>query len=357
MAALPSQILTFLLIVLIVFGLWYFRYNQLINKVEDGIYHKSFSSLASGWDENAHSCYSSAMLLIQEKVLRDPSAVSRTSSSLRKRANIQFIDESITNQTSSAWDSPFGGNFKSVKSLLQLSTHYVEFGAGTGVNLLAATQLTDFALGIEGQPTSIAHVSHNLLLNREYEWSGHTYLQRAYVHPGTDETVEQREVSGSPGCAKSTEGLSSWQVNAYSLPTILKHYEIPESRDTFISIDVSARDLCELLPSWLPWLQAMGRSKPTLYIQIASFDANDRPCSSKEFQTLSVISGLYKSIECRTRAISSGTRSCDTSTICSKGGEWWADKMNSTNFKTQNYRERNNNIILTDREKKRNMRA
>ena len=321
MANFPQQTLSLLLMVAVIFALWYMRYNQILNRIEEDIPQARHSPLPSGWDATALHAYSTAMALITDAILRDPTAVASVPGT---RGGLIYLDEltvNCSNAVARAWDHPFI-NTDIIKRILSLSTHYIGIGTDTGAALLGAARFVNFALGVEADPVTFAHLSQNLFLNRDRDWSRHTYLQQGAISPGIHNNIDQpqalggRLVAGSQ-CAPpenllraQTDNRNSqeWKVYGYTLPTVLRHYGVPETKHVFIDVNMSIDSLCKLLPTWVEWIRVM---RPTIHLTLNQVE-NIR-CSSDEYAALVEISHLYSYTKC------GAERTCD---LAIQEGKW-----------------------------------
>lgn len=196
-------------------------------------------------------------------------------------------------------------------------THYIDFGTWVGTTLFYAAQMVDMAIGIEADPVAYALVSTNLALNNDKWWAAHTFIQPGAIREGSTSSVESIQTtmsSSAPGnscsgmngllngdCDQNDTTNSSsfeWNVNAYTLPAIFAHYQVPENEKTFIKIDVESYE-CYLLPSWLEWLSALpvGR-KPTLRVEFHHMhpNLNDQGgmCLKEQYLVICEIASLYR---------------------------------------------------------------
>ena len=148
------------------------------------------------------------------------------------------------------------------------------------------------AVGFEGDPNAYAAVYANLEGNSHRIWYNHTFVYPVAVTTGHNEDGAKRVSmrSGSPGnsCSgmknlkihekSSGRGKASWDTDGYTLPHLLRLNGIPFSKDTFIKIDVESYE-CELIPSWLNWLQNYWtpNSNVSMFIILCSFPFMDKP--------------------------------------------------------------------------------
>lgn len=313
MTSFTQQTLALLLVVAVVFALWYMRYNQILNRVEQDVPHARYAPLPSGWDAVAHRAHSTAMVQITDAILRNPSAVAFVPGA---RAGLKYFDKSNNNCSNAVvrmWDNPFIG-VDIANRILSSSTHYIGFGTDTGAALLSAARRVEFALGIEADPITFAHLSHNLFLNRDWDWSGHTYLQQGAIIPGIDNNIDRPQTLGGrlprgSQCAPPEEYLKgqvggsdseAWEVYGYTLPTVLRHYGVPETKHVFIDVDVPIHNLCKLLSGWVEWIRVM---RPTLHLTLNQ--DRSKQCSPDEYAVLVELSLLYSYRKC------GAERSCD----------------------------------------------
>ena len=200
---------------------------------------------------------------------------------------------------------------------LPKSTYYVGFGTWIGVTLFYGTQLVKKAVGFEGDPTAYASVYTNLEGNSHRSWYNHTFIYPVAVRSGNEEREPKRMSMRSSGAGNSCSGMKevrtrkdnacgndmnkvSWDIDAYTLPYLLKVNGIPPSKQTFVKIDVESYE-CELIPSWLDWLKNLS-DKPTLFVSFHG--KNVRCCSKAQYDKILAVSKLYKGVYHKLKKIS-----------------------------------------------------
>lgn len=166
------------------------------------------------------------------------------------------------------------------------------FGTWIGPTLFYAAQLVEEAFGVEADPVAFARVQTNLALNMNNPWAHNVHLNPHAIGMGSTTDLEATQVAMSSAAAgNSCSGLGSvacgeasvhWKVNAYSLPALLRHWNVPSSEELFIKVDVESYE-CQLIPSWLPWIESIQGSKPAFHI---AFHGQIEKCSEEEFKAI-----------------------------------------------------------------------
>eukprot|EP00038_Savillea_parva_P012502 m.205091 g.205091 ORF g.205091 m.205091 type:complete len:361 (+) comp22784_c0_seq1:221-1303(+) len=194
--------------------------------------------------------------------------------------------------------------FREFDTWVTRAKYYVGFGTWIGPTLLYGAQFVDKAVGFEADPDAYARVQANVVLNQHRKWGAHTRVYPVAVVRGTSdkpETVSMLSnqaggscsgvaVVGRTGCGNVT---TRWKVQGFSLPTLLDMVDIPASKLTFIKIDVESFE-CELVSSWVPWLQPLGANKPT--IRVAMHGPNVRFCTNEQYEQIAKVAQMYGAV-------------------------------------------------------------
>lgn len=293
--------------------------------------------LASGWDERAEAMYAKEtsrlkkeleaatgdIAAIRAVVGLDKGIVSTVHT--KNSGPIRYFDangwarKNIDGDPTS-WEAR---TFNIFSKVLPHSSYFVDFGTWMGPTLLYATQFVDISLGIEADPVAFAQLSFNLGLNSDAAWAGHTHLQPGAVgaiSEGKDEgqTLEMQSSFAGSSCSglakvyncgdKKLENYQKWNVKAYSLQTMMKHYGIPAGPKTFIKVDVESYE-CALIPFFLDWFKNMkANEKPSMYL---SFHGQISRCTDDVYEKVVQFSKLYNHVDCGQQA-------------CTQNGSWKA---------------------------------
>ena len=269
-------------------------------------------SLPSGWDETAEKLYHTQITICAETSRATPEKIKEIT--LPPLGPFTFYAGPITGHQSpelltwyaqdiQTWEP---NTFRTYLTYLTAATHYIDFGTWVGPTLLFAAQMVEVAVGIEADPVAFAVVSYNTKLNRNRPWGDRVHLVAGGVGPGGNvNPTPQSQVMKSYGAGGSCSGFSAlaphcanekkktiqWEVNTFSLPTVMKNYHIPFLSTTFIKVDVESFE-CVLLPSWLSWIKGNKDKKPTFFI---SFHAHGK-CSDEQYKIINEIAHSFKAI-------------------------------------------------------------
>lgn len=185
--------------------------------------------------------------------------------------------------------------------------YYVGFGTWTGPTLFFAGQLVEEAYGIEADPAAFAKVESNLALNKDTPWASRVRLNHHAVGLGADPSdgtpvslpMSSSEAGNSCSslgavqkCTKhKREDLETWTVDSYSIPYLLNKWNLPSTSSLFLKVDTEGFE-CQLVPSWLPWVQGIkGKGpKPTFFV---AFHSSFSPCSEEQYHDVYKFASLF----------------------------------------------------------------
>jgi hypothetical protein len=105
--------------------------------------------------------------------------------------------------------------------------------------------------------------------------------------------------AGAPGTSGSGMGnkvpggqaTGEWQVNMYTLPSLLRRWNVSGS-DAFIKVETESFE-CKLLGSWIEWLEALPGAEPTFFVALYS---QVEPCSNEEYDAIAGFARLFRSV-------------------------------------------------------------
>ena len=211
--------------------------------------------------------------------------------------NTWFINNLGTGEGAPKWEADTFINFF---KHLSGCKYYIGFGTWIGPTLFYAAQLVDEAFGIEADPVAFAQVETNLALNKNSPWASRVRLNHHAVGLGFDDKNATPSIASmsSASAGNSCSGLGKvacgkasvfWNVNAYPLPYLLKHWDVPATNQLFIKVDVESFE-CQLVPSWLPWLQSIEGKKPIFHIALHSQIVK---CSQDEYKQIYQFGSLF----------------------------------------------------------------
>ena len=303
--------------------IWYIRFNE--NHSTTGNYSKS------EYHHNLASISGSHSIDDQHDLINTNANLSRITSETALRIyeeklkqmvgkfvdvrtlNTSFVsyDLSMINQSKEVDGNPKWEpeTFREFTYWLPKSKYYVGFGTWIGVTLFYATQLVEKAIGFEGDPSAYAGLYSNLHGNSHRTWYNHTYIYPVAVRAGDDENGKKQVTMRSDKAGNSCSGMEeirrrkdnacgndmnkmSWDIDAYTLPHLLKFNNIPVTKETFIKIDVESYE-CELIPSWFDWLKD-SFDKPTMIISFHG--PSVRCCSIDQYNKILALSRIYKDL-------------------------------------------------------------
>lgn len=254
-----------------------------------------FSPLPSGWDTSGFDLYEKTKNDLAVSLIEDPSAVHlhrvAPLETVKTTSNAEWWQHNLGNgKKAPIWEPETFTNF-----IRHLSgcRYYVGFGTWIGPTLFYAAQLVEEAYGIEADPVAFAKVEMNLALNKGSTWAMRVHLNHHAVGLGSDDQNSTPTNLGmaTAGAGNSCSGLGKiacgtakvfWKVNTYPLPYLLRRWNVPSTRELFIKVDVESFE-CQLVPSWLPWLEAIEGSRPTFHLALHEQIIN---CSEEEYSQL-----------------------------------------------------------------------
>lgn len=262
-----------------------------------------FSSLPSGWNQAGFLLYEKTRTDLATSLVQNPNSIQSHRvlplDHVKSTGNTAFWKLLGNGNGPPAWEpQTFINFFKHLSGC----RYYIGFGTWIGPTLFYAAQLVDEAYGIEADPVAFAHVEVNLALNKDKAWASRIYLNHHAVGLGSEDWNETstKLVMTSASAGNSCSGLGNkiacgspkdvWQVSSYPLPFLLKRWNLPATNDLFIKVDVESFE-CNLLPSWLPWLRNIGRSKkPVFHI---AFHSQIEKCSQNEYKEIYQFAVLF----------------------------------------------------------------
>lgn len=267
-----------------------------------------FSPLPSGWDTAGFDMYEKTKKELAVSLIKDPNAVHP-----HRVAPL----ETVKTTSDAAWWRKLGNGerapnweaetFVNFFKHLSACRYYVGFGTWIGPTLFYAAQLVDEAYGIEADPVAFAKVETNLALNKGSAWATRVHLNHHAVGLGSEDRNATPTNLGmsSAGAGNSCSGLGKvacgtakvfWKVNTHPLPYLLRRWNVPSTRELFIKVDVESFE-CQLVPSWLPWLEAIEGSRPTFHLAVHRQIVE---CSEEEYSKMYQFGLLFdnKNEEC-----------------------------------------------------------
>ena len=262
---------------------------------------RRFYSLPSGWDSSGLDLYEKERTKLATSLVRDAQAVHSHRvlplDAVKTTGNTWFGAQLGIGGGPPKWEvSTFINFFKHLSGC----KYYVGFGTWIGPTLFYAAQLVDEAYGIEADPVAFAQVETNLALNKNSAWASHTHLNHHAVGMGAEDKNATPTIASmsSASAGNSCSGLGKvacgkasvfWKVNAYPLPYLLKLWNVPVTNQLFIKVDVESFE-CQLVPSWLPWLQSIEGKKPIFHIALHSQIVQ---CSQDEYRQIYLFGSLF----------------------------------------------------------------
>ena len=269
------------------------------------LHHNSNHTVNSGWDDRAVTIYTEELQSLVTLAFSGEDSV--TTIQTVPLGSVRYLKHEFMDSINGIpkWELE---TFQHYLAYLSRSSYLVDFGTWLGPTLMYGAQLVDFALGIEADPAAFAKVSFNLALNKGAWWSKHTTVLAAAVGPENASSHTYMEMhSSSPGNSCSGLGNKSfncgdipldkwkhWNVNAYSLTYIMRHYKVPFTSATFIKVDVESFE-CSLIPSWRHWLAIIGNHKPTLHV---AFHSQIVKCTDDEYLIIGQIASTFGFLSC-----------------------------------------------------------
>ena len=272
----------------------------------------TLKSFESGWDNKGIDIFNSQMVLnIKRPASTHEVAINPLGNVTFYTGPLAFFNGSLLRDFVVSMNGVGGWEPETFEIFLRYLSHsdyYVDFGTWIGPTLFFAAQMVKSAVGIEADPAAYAIVSYNAALNKRRTWGHRVSVIAAAIGIGSHEYLQPVRLdmkSSFPGSSCSGNGkfvyfcggkkdFFFWKVNSYTLPSVMKAKQIPETKSTFIKIDVESFE-CSLIPSWLPWLQRLGNDKPTLFI---STHAHISPCTPHQNNFFFEIFKIYKHAHC-----------------------------------------------------------
>lgn len=272
------------------------RYVEHVMSTEGQWCSNRTAALPSGWDEAGRGLHATTRSELAKAVTSQPNSVF-THQVLPldpvRSAQRWFQGHGMNGQGPSRWEPE---TFENFFAHLTTCRYYVGFGEWIGPTVLFAAQMVDEAFVIEPDPVAFAQLQTNLGLNQNTPWGRRIHLNPHAVGVGSSlelAPVPVAMVSAAPGNSMSgigVKGSTGWQVDSYTLPSLLARWGLAPTKELFIKVDVETFE-CKLIPSWIPWIRSI-TTRPTFHI---SFHSQLQRCTDAEFDLVYEFAGLFDS--------------------------------------------------------------